>query len=64
MRMSGSDEEEMKLPSSAVLFFMLWKLMLVILSGLWACLCSGVVIMVEALLVGGSGLFLVGDKLV
>ena len=33
MRMSGSDDE-MKLPSSAVLFFMLWKLMLVILNGL------------------------------
>ena len=50
MRMSGSDEE-IKLPSSAVLFFMLWKLMLVILKGLYAYLCAGVVTMGEELLI-------------
>ena len=33
MRMSGSDSE-MKLPSSAVLLFILWKFILMILKGL------------------------------
>ena len=33
MRMSGSDSE-MKLPSSAVLFLILWKFILMILKGL------------------------------
>ena len=37
--------------------------MLVILNGVWACLCAGVVTMGEEL-IGGPGLLLVGDKLV
>ena len=42
MRMSGSCVE-MKLPSSAVLFLILWKFILMILRGLWACLSAVVV---------------------
>ena len=55
MRMSGSCVE-MKLPSSAVLFLILWKFILMILRGLWACL--------SAVVVGGeASLLLVGDVL-
>ena len=55
MRMSGSCVE-MKLPSSAVLFLILWKFIFMILRGLWACL--------SAVVVGGeASLLLVGDVL-
>ena len=43
MRMSGSCVE-MKLPSSAVLFLILWTFILMILRGLWACLSAVVVL--------------------
>ena len=44
---------EMKLPSSAVLFLILWKFILMIFRGLWACL--------SAIVVGGeASLLLVG----
>ena len=55
MRMSGS-YVEMKLPSSAVLFLILWKFILMILRGLCACLSAVVV-------GGGASLLLVGDVL-
>ena len=55
MRTSGSCVE-IKLPSSAVLFLILWKFILMILRGLWACL--------SAVVVGGeASLLLVGDVL-
>ena len=62
LSMSGSCVE-MKLPSSAVLFLILWKFILMILRGLWACL-SAVVVSGEAslLLVGDVGLLLSSEE--